>query len=68
MNKSILFRNYNAARALGLDRGRLNKALGLAQSKSAPKYITSADFCSCADAKYRGVTCKHQIAVALRVA
>lgn len=68
-DKARIFRNYNAARALGLDRGRLNKALGLAQSKSAPKYITSPDFCSCADAKYRpGAICKHRIAAALTAA
>lgn len=65
MNKSILFRNYNAARALGLDRGRLNKALGLAQTKAAPKYITTLTDCTCPDRQYRGGWCKHIVAANL---
>jgi hypothetical protein len=65
-SKSRLFKNYNAARSLGLDRGRLNKALGIAQSKAAPRYGATADFCRCRDAKYRPwVICKHRIAAAL---
>lgn len=65
--KTRIFRNYNAARALGLDRKRLNKALGIAQRKGAARsYFTTADFCSCPDATYRpdGI-CKHRIAAAL---
>lgn len=32
--KTRIFRNYNVARGLGLDRKRLNKALGIAQTKA----------------------------------
>lgn len=66
MNKTTLFRNYNAARGLGLDKKRLNKALGIAQRKEQAPYITTPEFCSCPDAKYRPwELCKHRIAAAL---
>lgn len=66
MDKRRIFRNYNAARALGVDRGRLNKALGLAQTKApARRYFTTTDDCTCPDRKYRGGLCKHIIARAL---
>lgn len=65
-NKTRIFRAYNAARALGLDKKRLNKALGLAQRKAPAPYFTTPEFCSCPDAKYRpGELCKHRIAAAL---
>lgn len=68
-DKARIFRNYNAARALGLDRGRLNKALGLAQRKAPAPYFTTPDACSCPDTKYRpGAICKHRIAAALTAA
>jgi len=62
MNKSALFRNYNAAKTLDLDKGRLNRALGVAQSSKQTEYITTATSCTCPDARYRRTTCKHQIA------
>ena len=66
MNKSALFTAYNAAKALGLERRRLNRALGLAQRRrGCSDYVTTADQCSCPDAKYRGIVCKHRIAKAL---
>ena len=67
VNRSALFRAYNAARTLGVDRGRLNRALGLAQRKAyESEYRTTTKACDCADAYYRHTTCKHQLAAALR--
>lgn len=62
MTKTELFRRYNAARALGLDKKRLNKALGLAQCKAPARYITTLTDCTCPDRKYRTQWCKHVIA------
>lgn len=71
-NKSRLFVNYNAARRLAregkLDMERVNKALGIAQSKTSRPYNTSWYQCDCPDAMVREITCKHQIAAAIKEA
>lgn len=64
--KSRIFRNYNMAKGLGIERARLNKALGLAQSNAEPRYITTLSDCTCGDRKYRGGWCKHIVALNLR--
>lgn len=68
-DRSTLFTNFNAARSMArrgdLDMGRLNKALGLAQSKEERPYHATAHGCQCKDRAYRGVICKHMLAVAL---
>lgn len=70
MNQSALFTAYNAARRLAregkLDASRLNRALGVAQSKAPSRYVTTAERCSCPDSQYRKATCKHQLALALK--
>lgn len=73
IDRSTLFVSYNVCRRLAhqgyLDEKRLNRALGLAQRKGAPKYHTTVDSCDCPDSTYRGrsgVTCKHRLALALR--
>ena len=71
-DKSSLFINYNAARTLVrvglLDAGRLNRALGLAQTKApAVTYRTTSYACSCPDAQYRPmVVCKHRLSLFLQ--
>lgn len=51
--KSHLFEAYNAAKPLArrglIDGKRLNKALGIAQRKQAPTYITTNSRCTCPD-------------------
>ena len=69
-SKSTIFARYNLARNLvragQLDAPRLNKALGIAQRKSCPDYVTTTDRCSCPDAAYRPwLICKHRLAVFL---
>ena len=67
LSKSDLFRAYNAARKLArdgyLDKGRVNRALGLALSKGTRPYATTIETCDCLDRYYRGAACKHQIAL-----
>lgn len=57
-NKSLLFTVYNLqraqARTYGWEIGRINRALGLAQSKLPDAYGASDEGCTCADFKYRG--------------
>jgi hypothetical protein len=67
MTKSELFTQYNRARAAArkglLDPKRVNKALGLAQSKTVRPYLTTTRSCSCPDAaRHLGQPCKHRIA------
>ena len=67
MTKNELFTQYNRARAAArkglLDPKRVNKALGLAQSKTARPYLTTTKSCSCPDAsRHPGQPCKHMIA------
>lgn len=68
VSRSCLFTAYNCARKLGVDRPRLNKALGLALHGSW-NYVTTLEQCSCPDWQYRGAynyqPCKHLIARAL---
>lgn len=68
-NRSTLFQVYNAGRRMGIEPGRLNRALGLCQRRSRPsEYATTAYGCTCADHKYRRVTCKHMLALAMLAA
>ena len=81
MDRSALFTAYNAAGALvrqgRTDRKRLDRALGVAQRKAAPAYITAGNRCSCPD--FSGVDangrrfrpqslrpCKHILALLLQ--
>lgn len=75
--KSVLFTVYNKARACGLDRPRVNRAMGLVQAGKVRK-VNAATFavegdgctymvingkCSCKDAQYRPAEkCKHLVA------
>jgi hypothetical protein len=66
MTKSELFTQYNRARAAArkglLDPKRVNKALGLAQSKTARPYLTTTKSCSCPDRYYHpDKPCYHMI-------
>ena len=65
-NLSRLMTTYNAARRLHLDRGRLNRALGICMRRTAPEldtYRTSCTSCQCPDYRYHGAAlCKHIIA------
>lgn len=66
MSKSKLFTAYNAAKPL-CEKGRLNRALGLAQRKDCTSsYITTTSTCTCPDFWYRATRCKHIIALVLR--
>lgn len=68
--KSLLFTEYNKARAAARrensDMGRLNRGLGVAQKNQPRPYVTTAHDCTCPDHFYRGVVCKHMIAVRLQ--
>ena len=72
LDKSSLFINYNAARTLVrdglLDSGRLNRALGLAQTKHPVlAYRTTSLGCTCPDAQYRpNLVCKHRLSLFLQ--
>jgi len=71
--RSAIFTSYNRQRAAGdVERGRLNRALGLAQSGEERPYATTLDHCTCPDWQYRiskqGGQCKHQLALALELA
>lgn len=78
LDKSSMFHFYNKARAAGMDRKRLNKALGLiqagkvkllsgsrasAQGSGGATYIVTGRFCTCPDAQHRGALCKHRLAL-----
>jgi hypothetical protein len=78
LDKSTLFSVFNKARAkgAGLDRGRVNRALGLIQSGkiklladgsaaggcNGTTYLVTKHGCTCPDATYRGIWCKHRVA------
>ncbi len=68
-DKSTLFTAYNAAKQVeGIDRGRLNRALGVAQTRGQShieRYGTTATGCGCPDHRFRGALCKGMIALAL---
>jgi hypothetical protein len=72
MNRSMLFAAYNRARhaaAIGrLERGRLDRALGLAMRRDQePRYETTLTGCTCMDAQIHPATwCKHRIWLALK--
>lgn len=58
--KSRLFTSYNHMRGAGaVERGRLNRALGLVQSGEERPYVTTETSCTCPDFQYRGGACKH---------
>lgn len=69
LNRSKLFKFYNlarlAARAGKLEAGRVNRALGILQSRAGQlrlaHYEATASSCWCEDHR-RGHTCKHRIA------
>lgn len=72
-NRSTLFTNFNAAKSLArrgrLEEGRVNRALGIAQQTGEThieKYGSTATGCTCPDRRFRGVTCKGMIALALK--
>jgi len=68
MDKHTLFKIYNKARKAAregkLDIKRLNRALGILQSKNYTKsYVTTIRACSCPDwCNHPGQPCKHMIA------
>lgn len=68
MNKSKLFTWYNKARKAPIvERGRLNRALGLLQRADGgqsqfDEYGTALNFCGCPDQQYTRHYCKHQLA------
>ena len=73
MDKSKLFTVYNRARGAAhrgaLDTGRVNRALGIAQSKvyrGREPYVTTLAQCTCPDYQYRHAICKHMIALFLK--
>lgn len=74
-NRSDLFRAYHILRkklgVMNSDMGRLNRALGIAQSDDLfraklSKYNTDTVWCGCPDAIYRSKTCKHILALLMR--
>ena len=71
-DKSTLFTAYNAAKRVeGIDRGRLNRALGVAQTRGqshVERYGTTASDCGCPDHRFRGFLCKGMLALALGAA
>jgi hypothetical protein len=66
--RSKIFEAYNAAKHTpGLEAGRVNRALGVAQSKEPRPYHTNANSCDCPDSQYRpGQVCKHRIAAGMK--
>ena len=71
ITKSEIFTQYNKARSAAkhgkLDAGRVNRALGIAQSKSPQKYVTTIKTCTCEDHKRHSTPCKHMIAKMIEV-
>lgn len=70
IQRSRVFSTYNTLRGAGtVERGRLNRALGLAQSQEERPYETTHESCTCPDWQYRisktGGQCKHQTALLL---
>ena len=68
-NRSETFKRYNQMKRTAADPKRLNRALGVAQSKQERPYVTTAEGCSCKDWEFRGsktgTPCKHMTALAL---
>lgn len=73
MTKSEIFTQYNKARAAArqgkLDPKRVNRALGIAQTKAPEqKYVTTIKTCNCIDhQQHPSVACKHMIARMIEV-
>ena len=63
--RKVIFTAYNKMRREGADKGRLNRALGLAQRKQGRPYTTTAESCDCKDFQFRGGPCKHQLSLQL---
>lgn len=64
IQRSEVFRTYNHLRGSdSVEKGRLNRALGLAQSQEERPYETTHESCSCPDFQFRlvgtGQKCKH---------
>lgn len=70
MTKSQIFTAYNKARRAAqngkLDIARVNRALGLLQSRTPRPYATTVKGCDCEDSR-RGHVCKHRIAAMMTV-
>lgn len=77
VSKSALFTVYNKARACGLDRARVNRAMGIVQAgkvtlyqdgvalvdgDKGKTYTVRGESCNCPDHTYRGIVCKHIVA------
>lgn len=72
ITKSEIFTQYNKARSaarLGkLDPKRVDRALGVAQLKVQPEYLTTTKSCSCEDhSRHPSIACKHMIAKMIEV-
>jgi hypothetical protein len=64
--RSHLFIAYNAAKALPIERGRLDRGLGIAQRRDTTNpYGCTAMQSLCPDGRFRGVVCKHRAAALL---
>lgn len=66
--RSAIFSEYNRLRGRGnVERGRLNRALGLAQTGRKRPYDTTIHACDCPDSiNNPGVVCKHRAALRMR--
>lgn len=77
INKAALFSVYNKARACGLDRARVNRALSIVQAGKVTilesgaalvtgdkgnVYTVRGESCTCPDHQRRGERCKHIVA------
>lgn len=79
LDKSALFATFNRARAIsaGLDRARVNRALGIVQAgrvkllgdgsaavtnEDGTVYMVKGKSCTCPDHTFRNVACKHVVA------
>ncbi len=72
MTKSEIFSMYNKARAAArkgkLEAKRVNRALGILQTKQHDqKYNTTINSCNCEDHKRHAVPCKHMVAKMIEV-
>jgi hypothetical protein len=72
MTKSEIFTQYNKARSAAkagkLDAKRVDRALGVAQLKVQPEYLTTTKSCSCEDhSRHPAIACKHMIAKMIEV-
>lgn len=69
MTKSEVFTQYNKANGAvkngKLEQGRVNRALGIVQTKAEDiRYTTTIGTCTCPDSIYRPTqTCKHRVAL-----